>query len=388
MKSFNTLEERQIVKPTEALAASSDNQAAVPPRQLRDPKRAAMLSVLPGLGQLYNGETGKGLLFLGTSLANIALLSFLFFTEPVLKGFTTLLACFNAAAKIDLPQTLSIIHTGRAVTLVYLSLILSFVVYAVKEAYDHARKNNQGKPFARFFFGMPEATSGSYLFHFAITCSLLVMVILYVAPKPIHEQATEIELIQEEEVKPPPAPKPPKPKQEPPRAPEKKPEQQPVKPQAVKQPTPVAVAVPTDQPVADPVVQSSDPAPAAGSDAGASSNGAPGGTDGGGGGDGKDVDFGSYLAEMQRRIKKNWYPPRGEESKTVVLKFKIRKDGSVYGVKLVTSSGLSIVDQAAITAVKNSSPLPNLPAGSPDEIDIKFNFDYNVFNGRGAASAQ
>ncbi len=41
----------------------------------RDPNMAVILSVIPGLGQLYNGETRKGLLFLGVTAINFHRLS-------------------------------------------------------------------------------------------------------------------------------------------------------------------------------------------------------------------------------------------------------------------------------------------------------------------------
>lgn len=383
MKSFETLEEPKIVHAMNDSTNQHGNgkPQVVSSRHHRNPRRAALLSVMPGLGQLYNGETGKGLLFVGVSLANLLLITLLFCTEPLLKGLTQIAISFHASPKLDIQHTLEIIHTGRGITLVYLALILSFAIYAAREAYDHAKQSQQGKSFARFILSLPEATSGSYLFHFSIICALVIILIFYVAPQRPQEQATEIELVQEEVPKPqPPPPAPPMPKkQEPPQIKKvETPKQEPVvKPQAITPPTPVAVAVPTDEPVADPVVQSNEATGPASSD----SNSTAGG--GGANGDsGQDVDFGSYLAEVQKRIKKNWYPPRGEESKSVTLKFKVRKDGSAYSIKLVTSSGLSIVDQAAVTAVKTASPFPTLPAGSPDEIDIKFTFDYNVFNGR------
>ena len=37
----------------------------------RDPNTAAFFSLLPGLGQLYNGETRKGMLFLGVVCINL-----------------------------------------------------------------------------------------------------------------------------------------------------------------------------------------------------------------------------------------------------------------------------------------------------------------------------
>lgn len=96
-----------------------------------------------------------------------------------------------------------------------------------------------------------------------------------------------------------------------------------------------------------------------------------------------DVDFGPYMADMQRRVKRAWFPPKGNESKRVVMLWKIKKDGTVTDVKVDKSSGVKPADEAAVTAVKNASPFRPLPTGSPDVVDIQFTFDYNVFNNSG-----
>ena len=390
MKTFQSLEERQIQRTAPQMHPEAPE--AQGKNGLRYPRVALALSILPGLGQIYNGETGKGLLFVGVSLANVCLISLLFATKPVLEAAVGLGGLFHAEPKINIQQALEIVHTGRSVTLVYLALILSYASYVAREAYDHAKETHKGKFFQRFYLGLPEATSGSYLFHFSIICALVMMVIFFISPVKPQHQATDIELVQEV---PPPPPEPKKP--DPPKAKKPDPPKLMPKKQEVVQPkqeprreppkpTPVAVAVPTDKPVADPVVQSNEPAPEASAPAGESSgsaNGSPTGTGSdGGGSDGADVDFGSYLAEVQKRIKKAWFPPRGNESKSVTVKFKVNRDGSLGKIRLIASSGIPVVDQAATTAVKNASPFPALPAGSPEDIDIKFTFDYNVFNGK------
>ena len=93
------------------------------------------------------------------------------------------------------------------------------------------------------------------------------------------------------------------------------------------------------------------------------------------------VDFGPYMRELQRRIKQNWHPPKGQESRRVVLLFKIAKDGSLLSCKVDKTSGIPNVDQAAIDAVKLTSPFKSLPANyKGSSVDIQFSFDYNVFN--------
>ena len=120
-----------------------------------------------------------------------------------------------------------------------------------------------------------------------------------------------------------------------------------------------------------------------GSSAGGTGNvGNPGG---GGGAPGIDAlrepDFGPYMRELQRRIKMNWDPPKGNESKRVVLLFKIAKDGRLLSCRVNKSSGLPSADQAALKAVELTAPFRPLPADFKGQsIDIQFTFDYNVFN--------
>lgn len=116
---------------------------------------------------------------------------------------------------------------------------------------------------------------------------------------------------------------------------------------------------------------------------GAGNIGNPGG---GGGAPGIDAlrepDFGPYMRELQRRIKLNWDPPKGNESKRVVLLFKIAKDGRLLSCKIHKSSGLPSADQAALKAVELTAPFRPLPGDFKGQsIDIQFTFDYNVFGG-------
>lgn len=94
----------------------------------------------------------------------------------------------------------------------------------------------------------------------------------------------------------------------------------------------------------------------------------------------KEPDFGPYMRELQRRIKMNWDPPKGDESKRVILLFKIAKDGRLLSCSVHKSSGLPNADKAAIQAVQLSAPFKPLPPNyRGSSIDIQFTFDYNVF---------
>ena len=95
----------------------------------------------------------------------------------------------------------------------------------------------------------------------------------------------------------------------------------------------------------------------------------------------KEPDFGPYMRELQRRIKRNWHPPRGNESKRVVLLFKVSRDGRLLRLNVSKSSTVSDADDAALEAVRMSAPFRPLPPEyQGKDIDIQFTFDYNVFS--------
>lgn len=97
----------------------------------------------------------------------------------------------------------------------------------------------------------------------------------------------------------------------------------------------------------------------------------------------REPDFGPYMRDLQQRIKRNWDPPKGEESRRVVLLFTIARDGRLLGVSVSKSSGLQSADRAALNAVKLTAPFRPLPAEYKESsVDIQFTFDYNVFGAK------
>jgi len=93
-----------------------------------------------------------------------------------------------------------------------------------------------------------------------------------------------------------------------------------------------------------------------------------------------EIDFGPYMAHLQRQIKRYWFPPRSDENRQVVVTFKILKNGGMSNLRLKTSSGYAAADKAALLAVGNAAPFSMLPLGSSEDVDIEFTFDYNAFH--------
>ncbi len=93
----------------------------------------------------------------------------------------------------------------------------------------------------------------------------------------------------------------------------------------------------------------------------------------------KSPQWGPYMRELESKIKRNWNPPKGDQSKRVVLLFKVGRRGELLSVRVAKTSNSSANDQAAITAVQMSAPFRALPPEfTGSSVEIEFTFDYNV----------
>lgn len=564
-----------------------------------NPSTAALLSIVPGLGQLYNGERRKGVLFLEVAAINYLLLWLTIWSGQLAEGMSSFGRMMHLKPNGALINAVGQAHWGSPLSMIIAALASMFAIYAVRDAYDKAASTRRRKLYPAYAIELNEAASGSYLFHFAAMATCLVLAAFFLVPKPPASQLIEIRFMDKQPPAKPqkqrdiisqrssrdsgrvtpntqvgasaasqtakperalplpasqsaaqsPARHSPRPtvhvhqataKPQPsvadrqPAAPTplpvptasqsapvalpqpeitasltapRLPVPTPSRPMAVAgtmvpappvsvnsgrlavQPVPVptllayntgnvappmpgvnpdgrttflhgapapvnlaristaAVPVPAESerysgapsvvapmqidnspgagsqvalaPVGRPsgrkrnAGSSSDSAPAPikvdngnasaagnkpaiaigpvvsgqGSSARpvSSSNGSPLTNDhpnGPSSGHSRaDVNWGPYMAELQRRIKMNWFPPAGTESKRVVVVFKILRDGSLTHLKVDKSSNSAIADQAALKAVEHAVPFRRLPEGADDDADIQFTFDYNVFGG-------
>ncbi|VAV83660.1 hypothetical protein MNBD_DELTA01-939 [hydrothermal vent metagenome] len=88
-----------------------------------------------------------------------------------------------------------------------------------------------------------------------------------------------------------------------------------------------------------------------------------------------------YLLDLKRKLDLYWdYPAsaarRGEQG-TLRAVFKVKRDGTIYEIKLVKSSGYPTLDDAVINALRLCSPLNPLPDSfEKDELNVKARFKY------------
>ena len=96
------------------------------------------------------------------------------------------------------------------------------------------------------------------------------------------------------------------------------------------------------------------------------------------------VDFTQYFAQAKTKVKQNWLsriPDAARQGRRGVVRidFSINRQGLVYGLKIVGSSGIQSFDLAAVSAVTASSPFAFLPAAyKKDHIDLTWTFTYTT----------
>jgi TonB family protein len=97
------------------------------------------------------------------------------------------------------------------------------------------------------------------------------------------------------------------------------------------------------------------------------------------------VDFGPYLQRVLHDIRKNWYNLIPESAKfpmmkkgKVTIEFDILKDGTIAGMRLVSTSGDVALDRGAWEGITASNPFPPLPTEFGGQfLGIRFAFYYN-----------
>lgn len=98
-------------------------------------------------------------------------------------------------------------------------------------------------------------------------------------------------------------------------------------------------------------------------------------------------DFAPYLLWLKRRIQSNIYPPpafthMGLISGQTRLRFRISRDGTLYGPELLEYNGHVSLMQTSMRAVEVSVPFKKLPDDFPEEyLEVTAQFEYSVLRG-------
>lgn len=97
--------------------------------------------------------------------------------------------------------------------------------------------------------------------------------------------------------------------------------------------------------------------------------------------DSKGVDFGWWLRRFVAQVKSNWFIPQAAmiTPGRVVITFNVHRNGFMSDIELLKSSGHRALDQAAMNALRTSSPTVPLPPEYPDDkAFFTVTFLYNV----------
>jgi len=171
-----------------------------------EPSVAGTLSLVPGLGQLYNGDKLKGWLFLEVGAINFALLLLILCADSISTGLTQFAANHHFHANYSLLKQLGSFKLGHPGATLLFMLCLAFIAFSVRDAYDRAVNLRNREIYSSHFLELSEATSGSYLAHFALMGALLLLSVFLLIPAPPKTQVTEIEFVSQkvpERIKPP-----------------------------------------------------------------------------------------------------------------------------------------------------------------------------------------
>jgi TonB family protein len=85
------------------------------------------------------------------------------------------------------------------------------------------------------------------------------------------------------------------------------------------------------------------------------------------------------MIDMQRRIKRAWFPPKEHEPREAVVPvvFRLHKDGSITDLRIPSPSKFAIANEEALKAVTNAAPYRPLPDGEETfEVECTFNSDF------------
>jgi colicin import membrane protein len=98
---------------------------------------------------------------------------------------------------------------------------------------------------------------------------------------------------------------------------------------------------------------------------------------GGVGGEGvlKSVEYIRYINYMQATLKNNWAWAGPKRNLKALVRFGVKENGEIVGVKIIQSSGDPVYDESVLRAVKKSSPLAAPPESHrKDFADVEYSF--------------
>ncbi|NJL97718.1 MAG: TonB C-terminal domain-containing protein [Synechococcaceae cyanobacterium SM2_3_2] len=90
----------------------------------------------------------------------------------------------------------------------------------------------------------------------------------------------------------------------------------------------------------------------------------------------QDMDWGSYLSQLQREVLAHWQIQGAGQSHTTRLQLTLARAGTIEGIQVLDPSGDALVDAAVVSAIRQAAPFDPLPEGYE-----RFVFELDVLSG-------
>ncbi len=85
-----------------------------------------------------------------------------------------------------------------------------------------------------------------------------------------------------------------------------------------------------------------------------------------------------FMVNMKKKINQTWKIPKSLNSIRVITGFTVLKDGKIVDPSILQSSGDKNIDDSALQALKDASPLDKLPEQAPEFLQIRYTFKWDV----------
>ena len=78
-----------------------------------------------------------------------------------------------------------------------------------------------------------------------------------------------------------------------------------------------------------------------------------------------DIELALYISDLQRRLRRRWFPPAGSEGKMAALQFFVHSSGTVSDIKIEKSAGSGDYDAAMRKTIENAAPFRRIACECP-----------------------
>jgi TonB family protein len=158
---------------------------------------AAALSMVPGVGQIYNGDLSRGFLFLFTGAANFIFMALICRKGSFVEGAKFIATSSHIHVNSVILNCLNALDCRSPQMLLLCLLLGAFTFFCIKDALETELRLRQHETYSAEGLKISEATSGSYILHVLMFAAVLLLGLFLFVPPEIRYQAVEIEFTSE-----------------------------------------------------------------------------------------------------------------------------------------------------------------------------------------------